>query len=283
MRFMKLKESFLIFLRGLFMGSADVVPGVSGGTIALITGIYERLIGSISFLVKFILLILKFKFKDLIKEFRKIDFGLFIPLGLGISIAVFFISGIINVLLDKYTGITFGFFFGLILGSSLYLYTHVDKLNYKRLIFSIIGFFFAYFIAGFSALQVNHSLFVIFISGVLAISAMILPGISGAFILLLLNQYQYLIDVLHDFRIKVIFVFFLGAISGLLIFSRVLDLLLRRFKFLTLSFLIGLMLGSLRIPWRNIVNSNSSLFLVILFGLVGFVLVYFLEKKFNEN
>ncbi len=265
------------------MGSADVVPGVSGGTIALITGIYERLIGSISFLVKFILLILKFKFKDLIKEFRKIDFGLFIPLGLGISIAVFFISGIINVLLDKYTGITFGFFFGLILGSSLYLYTHVDKLNYKRLIFSIIGFFFAYFIAGFSALQVNHSLFVIFISGVLAISAMILPGISGAFILLLLNQYQYLIDVLHDFRIKVIFVFFLGAISGLLIFSRVLDLLLRRFKFLTLSFLIGLMLGSLRIPWRNIVNSNSSLFLVILFGLVGFVLVYFLEKKFNEN
>tara|TARA_Y100000310_G_scaffold337792_1_gene425804 strand:+ start:897 stop:1763 length:867 start_codon:yes stop_codon:yes gene_type:complete len=275
----KFYQSFLLFFKGIMMGLADVVPGVSGGTIAFITGIYTRLIHSLSTIdFSFIIMFLKGEFKKSSTTFRKIDFPFFVPLGLGIIFAIITLSKVILYLLESFTALTFAFFFGLILASALFVFKRVGKITFEKIIFLGLGFVFAYALAGFRELAVNHSLPIIFLAGMVAICAMLLPGISGAFILLLLNQYQYLISAIHDFNFSVVGTFSIGALVGLLSFSKLLDHLLRLYKFLTLSFLIGLMLGALRVPINKIIEVNFSLGMVIVSGLVGFGLILILEQ-----
>ena len=278
------KEMFLIFLRGIFMGSADIVPGVSGGTIALITGIYERLIQAISNIkFSFVKPLLKGDFTEFkTKLFEEIDFELFIPLILGIGIAFLTLAKVISYLLDTQTAYTFSFFLGLILASAYILYTKLDGINLKLIIITIIGIILSYIFVGLNPIAANHSLIVIFISGLIAICAMILPGISGSFLLLLLGQYQYMLNALNSLNFVEIIVFVLGATIGILGFSKLLNYLLKNYESATMAFLIGIMIGTLRLPINQITTSlNGSWIICVLLALIAFIIIFIIEKRFN--
>jgi putative membrane protein len=271
---MRLKEPLVIFLKGLFMGTADIIPGVSGGTIALITGIYERLVHAISSIdLRFISHFIKRDFDGVKKSIRNIDFQLFIPLLIGIGLAIILMSRVMDYFLQNFEAPTYAFFFGLILASAVLLYRKVEGFSVIIMLFSITGFLAGFFFTGLATLQIGHSLPIIFVSGMIAICAMILPGISGAFILLLLNQYEYMLSVLKDFQFLEIFIFIIGALIGILAFSRVLDRVLRKYKSYTLAFLIGLMLGALRLLYENVESSIDSIWPVVISGLLGFFII----------
>ena len=281
-------NSILIFLRGLFMGSVELIPGVSSGTIALITGIYERLVHGISKInFSFVKPLFKGNFSEFkTKLFEEVDFELFVPVLLGMVVAVLTLSKIIGFLLDSYTAYMFAFFLGLILASAYILYTHLAKVSLKLIIISIVGFILAFIFVGLNPIAANHSLPIIFFSGMIAICAMLLPGISGAFVLLLLGQYKYMLDSLNSFNLEVIITFCLGALIGVLGFSRFLNYLLTHYKEITLAFLIGVMLGTLRTPYNEIVaNIDAShllnLIICIVLIIIGFVLIVLMERKFN--
>ncbi len=276
---MTLKENFIIFLKGLIIGVASIIPGVSAGTMALIIGIYKRIVDSISKLdFKFVFYFLKGDFKKAKEGFKNIDFELFIPLFLGVGLAVFFVADVIYFLLQNFVAPTHGFFFGLIFASAILLYLKEGNFLAKNILFLIVGFLFAFLFVGMAELQLGHSLFVIFFSGLVAICAMILPGISGAFVLLLLNQYEYLLGVLRDLRLLEIFIFFLGALIGVLFFSRAINYMLNRYRPQTICFLIGMMLGALRFSYQEIVNVNYLVLPVLISAGFGFLIVFILEK-----
>ena len=284
----KLREAASLFLRGLLMGSVELIPGVSSGTIALITGIYERLVQAIANIrFSFIKPLFKGKFSECkTKLLAEIDFLLFIPVLLGIVIAVLAFSKVIGFLLDSHTAYTFAFFLGLILASAYILYKHLPKVSPKLIIISIVGFILTFIFVGLNPIAANHALPIIFFSGMIAICAMLLPGISGAFVLLLLGQYKYVLDALNSLNLIVIITFCLGALVGVLGFSKLLVLLLKHYKEVTLSFLIGVMLGALRTPYNEIAaNIDGSILTTILIcsviAIIGFVLVFFMEKKFK--
>ena len=280
------KEMILIFLRGLFMGSADIVPGVSGGTIALITGIYERLIFAISSIkFSFIKPLLKGNLSDFkTKLIEEIDFELFIPLALGIGIAFITLAKVISYLLDTHTAYTFSFFLGLILASAYILYTKLDDLNIKLIVITAIGIILSYIFVGLNPIATNHSLIVIFISGLIAICAMILPGVSGSFLLLLLGQYQYMLNALNSKNLIEIFVFCIGALIGILGFSKLLNYLLEKYESATMAFLIGIMLGTLRLPVIKITeNMTGSWIVCVVLAIIAFALIFVIEKKFKVD
>ena len=280
------KEIFLIFLRGLFMGSADIIPGVSGGTIALITGIYERLIYAISS-IKFSFLkpLLTGNFADFkTKLIEEIDFELFIPLFLGIGIAFITLAKVISYLLDTQTAYTFSFFLGLILASAYILYTKLDDLNIKIIVITAIGIILSYVFVGLNPIATNHSLIVIFISGLIAICAMILPGISGSFLLLLLGQYQYMLNALNSRNLIEIIVFGIGAVIGILGFSKLLNYLLEKYESATMAFLIGIMLGTLRLPIMKITATIKGSYIpCLILAIIAFAIIIVLEKKFKKE
>jgi len=283
----KFIEPLLIFFRGLFMGAADAIPGVSGGTIALITGIYERLvhgIGKIKF--SFVKPLLKLNFSEFKKKLiDEIDFQLFIPLILGIAIAILTFSKVIKFLLDVYPAFTFAVFLGLILASSYVLYTKILNFSAKMILISIIGFILSFIFVGLNPIATNHTLPIIFISGMIAICAMILPGISGAFILLLLGQYYYMLSALNSLRFVEIVTFCIGAFIGILGFSKLLDYLLQHYEEITMAFLIGVMIGTLRIPFvkisSNLGSSPFDLLFTISLAVIGFILIVLVEMKFR--
>ena len=280
------KEMILIFLRGLFMGSADIVPGVSGGTIALITGIYERLIYAISSIkFSFVKPLLKGNFTDFKnKLIEEIDFELFIPLFLGIGIAFITLAKVISYLLDTHTAYTFSFFLGLILASAYILYTKLGDFNLKLIIITAIGIILSYVFVGLNPIATNHSLIVLFFSGLIAICAMILPGISGSFLLLLLGQYQYMLNSLNSLNFVEIIVFCLGAVIGILGFSKLLNYLLENYESATMAFLIGIMIGTLRLPVMKITETvNGSWIPCVILALIAFVIIIVIEKKFAKE
>ena len=273
-----------IFLRGFLMGASDIMPGISGGTIALITGIYDKLIASISN-IKFLFLkpLLKADLKGFKNQlFEEVDFEFFIPLGLGVVLAMILMAGVINFLLGSYAGYTYSFFAGLILASIYILYKQLDALNIMAIMTTIIFAVLAYLFVGLNPLQASHSLPVLFISGFTAICAMLLPGISGSSLLLLLGQYEYMIDVLHRISLVEIIVFVAGAVCGFMIMSRIIKYLLENHKQLTVAALIGIMLGSLRVPMQNIVMGDLfSLIICLVIGIIGMLIVLFVDTKFN--
>ena len=279
-----LRESIIIFLKGLFMGSADIIPGVSGGTIALITGIYERLVHAISSInFTFMKPLLKGDFSGFKERLLyEIDFELFIPLLLGIAVAFLSLAKLISYLLVAQTANIFAFFLGLILASAYILYTKLDGLNFKLIVTTVIGIVLSYIFVGLNPIAANHSLIVIFFSGIIAICAMILPGISGSFLLLLLGQYQYMLNCLSNLKITEMIVFIVGAVIGILGFSKVLNYLLENHESITMAFLIGIMIGTLRLPVDKITTSISGSWIpCVVLAIIGFVLIIVMEKKFN--
>ena len=282
-----IKEAFLIFIRGLLMGSADIVPGVSGGTIALITGIYTHLVESIS-KIKFGFI--KPLFKGDLKGFKQqfldeIDFKFFIPLILGIGVAFLTLAKVVTYCMDVYTALTYSFFLGLIISSAVILFRKLEKINIKHLLCALIGAILTYIFVSLNPIAANHSLLIIFISGMIAICAMILPGISGSFLLLLLGQYKYMLNALHQLHFSEIIVFIVGAVIGILGFSKILNYLLKNYEEFTMAFLIGVMLGSLKVPAVEIVNSVSmnfsGLLPCLIVAIIAFALIIILETRFD--
>ena len=269
------------------MGSADIVPGVSGGTIALITGIYGHLIESIS-KIKFGFLKPLFKgdFNGFLTElFEEIDFKFFIPLVLGIGIAFLTLAKVVTYCMEVYPAWTYSFFLGLIIASAVILFRKLNEINLKNFIFALIGCILTFIFVSLNPIAANHSLPILFVSGMIAICAMILPGISGSFLLLLLGQYKYMLNALHQLHFSEIIVFVVGAVIGILGFSKILNYLLKNYEEFTMAFLIGVMLGSLRVPGVEIINSTSlsfaGLFPCFIVAFVGFALIIILETRFD--
>ncbi|UCD03151.1 MAG: DUF368 domain-containing protein [Candidatus Aenigmatarchaeota archaeon] len=272
-----IKELLLVFLRGIFMGMADIVPGVSGGTIALITGIYERLIFAINAITPRSLKEL-FLAKNKREVLERMDSLFLVTVLVGVAIAFLAMSWVIRFFMGTYPANTYAFFFGLILASAGFVYRYVGRISPVIIVSGIIGFAFAFIFVGLGTLQSSHSLPVIFFSGFIAICAMMLPGISGAFILFFLGQYEYMLGVLHSVNVPLITVFLIGAITGLFVMSKVLGYLLRNYKAVTMSCLLGLMLGALRLPYENVISNAYTLPVVIASALTGFFTVVMLEK-----
>lgn len=266
-----------VFLRGLAMGTVDIVPGVSGGTIAFITGIYPRLVNGINQVREEVQNTIKSP-KHLPKAIKNIDWKFFLPLALGIGIALFLLSGLMTYLLENYTTNTFAFFAGLILASAYLLYKTLKNHSVQNFTLLLLGVVVAYILSGVTTFSIAHSYPIIFISGAIAICAMLLPGISGALLLVLLGQYEFVISAIHERALSIIFVFGLGALLGLAIFSKLVSFLLKKYKTGTLFFLTGLMLGALRVPYLAVTNSVSIPYVYIAYFMVfGFGVVIGVE------
>lgn len=244
-----MKATLELIAKGFGMGAADVVPGVSGGTMALIFGIYPRLINAIkSFDTVWLTAIVKF---DLDVVFHRPHFRFLLPLLAGIFSAILFFTRIVPlpVLIRTHPEIIYGLFFGLILGSVLVLMKATGSWSYKELRFVIAGVALGHLIFNLVPVQTPDASWFIFLSGAVAISAMILPGISGSFILLMLKKYAYIFDAIGHFNFSVIVPFALGMVTGLALFSRVLSWLLKTWYQETLSTIIGLLIASLWVIW----------------------------------
>ncbi|HEC87351.1 MAG TPA: DUF368 domain-containing protein [Thermoplasmatales archaeon] len=286
-------KPLILFLKGLLMGSADIIPGISGGTIALITGIYDDLVFTIKsidprFLVYPFLALYKRDYLKMAKKtFFSIDFKFLLPLVSGITTAFLILAQIIHFMLANYDIYVYSFFLGLIIASAAILYIRMEKRNLLYLIPLTLGILLAYVFLSLSEIQLNHSLPVIFVSGIVSICAMILPGISGAFIMLLLGQYNYMINALKSFSVIPITVYLSGAVMGIISFSHVLSFLIKRYRFVTLSFLIGIMIGGLKRPLdRLLICSNLfsvSTILSISIGMFMVIGVEYLYKKREEK
>jgi len=251
---MKFRESILLFLKGVAMGGADVVPGVSGGTIAFVTGIYEELLDSIRSLDLHSLGLLK---TLKIKEFwEHINGNFLITLFAGIFISLFSLVRLISYLMVHEPIELWSFFFGLILASAILVFRKIRKWNAGVVLAAITGAIIAFYITTFAPAETDNSLIYIFLSGMLAICAMILPGISGSFILLILGKYEYVINAVKDIKIDVILVFGAGCTVGLIVFSRLISWVLHRFHNVTIAVLSGFMIGSLNKiwPWKEVLE-----------------------------
>ncbi|MCK6616405.1 MAG: DUF368 domain-containing protein [Cyclobacteriaceae bacterium] len=251
-------DYILLYLKGLSMGAADVIPGVSGGTVALITGIYNELIHSIKSIDGGALKLLRhFRFGDC---WKKINGNFLATLLAGILTSLVLLAGVMNYLLKNHPILIWSFFFGLILISAPLVMREIKIKDTGVIVSFLLGIIIAYMITVLTPTESPDALWFIFFAGMLAICAMILPGISGAFILLLLGKYQFMVNALLDANVAVIIVFAIGCIVGILSFSRFLSWILDRYHGITVALLAGFMLGSLNKvwPWRQILEYQTS-------------------------
>lgn len=296
-----LKDYALLALKGMSMGAADVVPGVSGGTIAFIVGIYDELIDSIKSINA---QSLKMFFTGRWRAFWKMINGNFLFFLLaGIGISVFSLAKVITWLLTDHPILVWSFFFGLVLASTWFVGKDIKEWNWKTILGFIVGGVVAFYITVATPAETPSNLLFIFLCGAIAICAMILPGVSGSFILVLLGKYFFIMEAVKTLDIKIIVIFGAGACIGITTFSRVLSYALKHFRNITLAVLTGFMLGSLNKvwPWKKTVETfidsygvekplietniwpNQYLLEAIVLMLVGFFLVYFLEKLSNRK
>jgi putative membrane protein len=244
--------SFGIFLRGLLMGAADIVPGVSGGTVAFITGIYDTLLGSIRAVdMAFLSRLAK---RDIAGAWQHINGGFLLALMLGIATSIFSLAQLVSWLLENHPVLLWAFFFGLILASALVLLREVNKWSAALVFCLLVGVAVAVTIALSPAMRLDMGYVGVFLAAFLAICAMILPGISGSFILVLLGMYSTVLTAIKSLDLAFILVFAVGAASGLLCFSRLLHWLLNRFHQATMALLTGFLFGSLAVvwPWKRV-------------------------------
>ncbi|MDA0196823.1 MAG: DUF368 domain-containing protein [Bacteroidetes bacterium] len=243
----KVRNFTLLFFKGIGMGSADIIPGVSGGTIAFITGIYEELINSIqSFDFKALKLLVSL---DLEGFWKRVNGNFLAVLVSGIAVSVLSFASVITYLLDNFPIQIWSFFFGLIIISALSVMTQVKQKSAGVVISSVLGILIAFIITSATPATTPDSLWFIFICGMVAICAMILPGISGSFILLIFGKYEFILNALKAMDFVVILTFIGGCIIGLLSFTRIISWLFSRFHDVTVALLAGFMFGSLNKVW----------------------------------
>ena len=240
------------FLKGIGVGSANVIPGVSGGTIALITGIFERLINALkSFNLTAIKLFFTGKFKDFAKH---TDLWFLASVGCGVVVAILSIARLFEFLFDRYPIFLWSFFFGMILVSIYYVGITIEKFNWKVVLSFIIGTAIALLIAFGTPANENSNIFYLMICGAVATCSMILPGLSGSFVLVLMGNYQLImIDAVNDLNLKILLPVVLGGVVGLLAFSHLLSWIFKNYRDITIAVLTGFILGSMPIiwPWKN--------------------------------
>jgi putative membrane protein len=294
-----MKRYIILFLKGMAMGIANVIPGVSGGTIALITEIYEELINSLkSFDTKALKLIIAFDISGFIKHTNLY----FLLAVFGGSIAsVFSIASLFKYLFSAYPILIWAFFFGLILASIYFVGKRIEKWNSSSIISLIIGTAIALSLSFITPANENSNLFFVFLCGIIGISGMMLPGLSGSFILILMGNYELLmVTAVTELNIMLLGVFILGSAFGLMSFSHVLAWVFKHYASATLALLTGFILGSLSIiwPWKRVAESvilkgkekiisyewyfpnecNQETMLATLLIVAGIVVVYSLEN-----
>ena len=301
---MKFSRYIVLALKGCAMGMADVVPGVSGGTIAFISGIYEELLDSIrSVDATALRLLLRFRLAEF---WRHINGRFLLPVLLGIAVAIFSLARLMTYLLTNHPIAIWSFFFGLIVASALLVARQIGRWDWRTVLAFAVGAAAAWWITVATPAETPDDWWFVMLSGAIAICAMILPGISGAFILLLLGKYQYIMHAVGEFDIPVIAVFVIGAAAGIISFSHLLSWLLKHWHDVTVAVLMGFMVGSLNKvwPWKEtvetyldshgvaqpLVQNNiapgtfeqltgqpSLLVQAILLGIVGFLVIYGIE------
>ncbi len=312
-----MKNYIFLFLKGLAMGAVNKIPGVSGGTVAFITGIYEDLINSIRKInFKSFKILFNRGFKDFYFEIN----GRFLTIVFSGVIASFFsVSLILDRLIEEYELYVFGLFFGMIIGSFYVIYYQLERLSLKTLIGILVGLASGLLISFTDNFEVTNSNLIIFISGMIAISGMILPGLSGSYLLLLMGNYTLIMvdsvnalyftiteifsfnfDFLNDpdriYLLKILFFFTIGSVSGLIFLSNILSTLLKNYKSLTIAVIVGFIAGSLRgvWPWKSEgVDGKISLFfpnfslgethLTLVYIFIGILFVVLLERFANKN
>ena len=288
----KFSEYILTAVKGACMGAADVIPGVSGGTIAFIMGIYDKFVASLAAInAEAVKLFFTGKFKEF---WRHINGGFLLSLVVGIGVSVISLATVMQTLLSDFPIQTWAFFFGLIVASSIFILRGISGWGLREILFLIGGVVLGVVICTLSPTQTPDALWFIFLSGAIAICAMILPGISGSFILLILGKYQYILGAVSDLvagqnvagNLLIIGVFAIGAIVGILSFSKFLHWLLSRWHKQALIILAGFIIGSLvKIwPWNNPeaiaqTELTGSLHIgsAIIIALIGFSLVTGIE------
>ncbi len=250
-------EYLRLIMTGFAMGAADIVPGVSGGTMAFILGVYENLIDAIkSFNLDAVRLALGFKLGELLDH---ISFRFLLALGLGLASAVLLLSSFLSATMDDANGrvLLFSFFFGLVLASILTIGVKVNWSGSTAATF-VVGAVAAFIIVNIVPAEADHSAPTLFVSGMIAITAMILPGISGSFMLLIMGQYDFVLTAVSNRDLPPVIVVGLGAVVGIIAFSRVLSYLLKHYYNLTVALLVGFMAGSLWkiYPWKACIESD---------------------------
>lgn len=295
------KENLLLGLKGMAMGAVELVPGVSAGTIALLTGVYEEFINALkSFSTVFPALKsggLKAAWKHINGNFLVVLFG-------GMAVGIALLIKLIKYLLEFQTIPIWSFFFGLIVVSCIFVGRTVKQWRFPQIIAILLGTIMVYWITGSSPSEANDSLFFVFASGMLAICAMILPGISGSFILVLLGMYTHVINAVSDFNLAVLATFGAGCVLGLISFTHLLSFLLKKYHDITIALLTGFMIGSLNKiwPWKNTLSTmvdrhgetvpklqenvlpmnmkvgDPQLTTAIICAILGFILIFAIEK-----
>ena len=307
----------VLFLKGLAMGAVNKIPGVSGGTVAFVTGIYEDLIDSIKKInLKSLNILFKKGFKDFYEEIN----GKFLSVVFSGVIASFFsVSLLLDRLIEDYELYVFGLFFGMIVGSFYVIYYQLERLSIKTSVGILVGLSIGLLVSFANNFEVTNSNLIIFISGMIAISGMVLPGLSGSYLLLLMGSYTLIMvdsvnalyftitdifslnfDFIYDtnriYLLKVVFFFTLGSVCGLIFLSNILSTLLKRFKSITISVIVGFIAGSLGgvWPWKTeTLNGKFSLFfpdftigetwLTLFYIFIGILFVVLLERFANKH
>ena len=307
----------LLFLKGLAMGAVNKIPGVSGGTVAFVTGIYEDLIDSIKKInFKSLNILFKKGFKDFYEEIN----GKFLSVVFSGVIASFFsVSLLLDRLIEDYELYVFGLFFGMIVGSFYVIYYQLERLSIKTSVGILVGLSIGLLVSFANNFEVTNSNLIIFISGMIAISGMVLPGLSGSYLLLLMGSYTLIMvdsvnalyftitdifslnfDFIYDtnriYLLKVVFFFTVGSVCGLIFLSNILSTLLKRFKSITISVIVGFIAGSLGgvWPWKTeTLNGKFSLFfpdftigetwLTLFYIFIGILFVVLLERFANKH
>ncbi len=301
-----------LFFKGMGMGAANVIPGVSGGTIAMITGIFEELIDSIK---SFDLEALKLFFTGRFKQFAKhVNLSFLIAVFLGIALSIISLAKLLEFLFANYPVYIWAYFFGLILASVYFIGKTIDKWNAGVIVFFIVGTVIAIAISVLNPATENQHFLYLIICGIVAICSMILPGLSGSFVLILMGNYELVvIDAVTNIRLDILFPVLIGAVIGLIAFSHFLSWVYKKYRDFTISILTGFILGSLSIiwPWKEPVyrldamgnpvrkasgelivqgwerfipnHLSQQVILAILFIVIGAVTIWLVEKLAQTN
>ncbi len=299
---MNSKSFFQLVFKGMAMGAANVIPGVSGGTIALIVGVFERLINAIkSFDINAFKLLLKGNIKGFIKH---VDLWFLLGLFLGVGIAIVSLAKLFKYLFVAYPIYIWAFFFGLVLASIFYVGKRVSKWNLASIASFVIGTAIAFSISVLTPASENDATLYLFICGIVAICSMIIPGLSGSFVLILMGNYQLImINAVSDFNLKILVPVAVGAGVGLVGFSHFLSWLLKKYHNPTIAMLTGFIMGSLGIlwPWKTEITEtfgdkiktvgydwflpsmSTSFFIAVIFIILGMAAIWLTESLGSQK
>ena len=302
------KEYLILYIKAFIMGIADLIPGVSGGTIAFITGIYESLLDAVASLNKELLVdLIKLDFKSLLS---KVHVRFIAIVGIGILSAIFSLASVMHYLINNHPIPTWAAFFGLIGASIIVIYRHLDGVkNISTYLMILVGAVVAYITVSLIPVDTPYDYWFIYLCGVIGITAMILPGISGSFLLLILGKYEYITGALkapfNDGNMTLLIVFACGSATGLLGFSKTLNYFMKHHHSKTMAFLTGILIGSMKKmwPWKEVLETkivrgkvrvlreaniwpeqiDGEFYLAVALIVLGFVTVLLLESKTKKK